>query len=126
MVGTKVLLLVALGAALATGAEATVRHGHAKRVHSRRVVTRAKTPAPRQVRRFVLPPPPPEPVRPPSRLGVVGQKYAAPQTRMSQAGLAWSLTERLSLLLSYERTAYAPTMSRDHDNGVLTGLRLAF
>ena len=58
--------------------------------------------------------------------GVVGQKYAAPQTRMSQAGVLWSLSKHLSLQLSYERTAYAPLMPQDHDNGIVTGLRVGF
>src|SRR5262245_46087153 len=69
--------------------------------------------------------PPPE-ERTPSRLGVVGRKYAAPQTRMTEAGVVWSLSDRLSLHLSYERTAFAPVMSKDHDDGILTGLKVGF
>ena len=57
---------------------------------------------------------------------MAGQKDRAPQTRMSQAGLTWSLSERLLLHLSYERTAFAPTMARDHDDGVMTGVKLRF
>jgi len=64
--------------------------------------------------------------RTPSRLGVVGRKYAAPQTRMTEAGVVWSVSDRLSLHLSYERTAFAPVMSKDHDDGILTGLKLGF
>jgi hypothetical protein len=72
----------------------------------------------------MAPPPPPE--RGTSRLGFAGQKLAARQTRMSQAGLTWSLSDRLTLHLSYERTAYAPIMPQDHDDGILTGLRVGF
>ena len=75
---------------------------------------------------FVVPLPPPPPERTPSRFGVAGQKYAAPQTRMSQASLTWSLSDRLLLHLSYERTAFAPTMERDHDDGILTGVKVRF
>ena len=91
------------------------------------VVARADVPialpAPRE---FVPPPPPPPLAQEPSRLRVAGQKYKAPQTRMSQAGVTWSLTDRVSLQLSYERTAYAPTMARDHDDGIVTGVKLGF
>lgn len=71
-------------------------------------------------------PPPPAPSALPTRLGFAGGKYLAPQTKMSQAGLTWSFTDRLKLHLSYERTAFAPVMSRDHDDGVVTGLKLTF
>jgi hypothetical protein len=60
------------------------------------------------------------------RLGLTGQKYLGPQTRMSQAGITRSLTNRLLLQLMYERTGYAPMMPFDHDNGIMTGINLAF
>jgi hypothetical protein len=91
------------------------------------VVARADVPnALPPPREFVPLPPPPAVDREPSRLGLAGQKYKAPQTRMSQAGVTWSLTNRVSLLLSYERTAYGPTMARDHDDGIVTGVKLGF
>ena len=91
------------------------------------VVARADVPvALPPPREFVPPPPPPPLAHDPSRLGVAGLKYKAPQTRMSQAGVTWSLTDRVSLQLSYERTAYAPTMAKDHDDGILTGVKLGF
>jgi hypothetical protein len=61
-----------------------------------------------------------------SRFSLVGQKYLAPQTRMSEAGVAWSINHRVSLELNYERTGYGPTMSFDHDNGILTALKIGF
>jgi hypothetical protein len=61
-----------------------------------------------------------------SRLGVVGRKYAGPQTRMTEAGVTWAVSDRLSFHLSYERTAFAPVMSKDHDDGILTGLKVGF
>jgi len=95
-------------------------------VEERSVTARAQVPIELPPPRFVLPPEPPAPEQGTSRLGLGGQKQRAPQTRMSQAGVFWSFTDRLALHLSYERTAFAPTMSRDHDDGVLTGLRVRF
>ena len=60
------------------------------------------------------------------RLHLIGQKYLAPQTRMTEAGITWSISRRVSLELSYERTGYAPTMPFDHDNGVMTGVKFGF
>ncbi len=70
------------------------------------------------------PPPPLEPLAP--RLGLVGLKLRAPQTRTSEAGLTWALSDRVTLNLTYERTAYAPLMPHDHDDGILTGVKLGF
>ena len=70
------------------------------------------------------PPPPLEPLAP--RLGLVGLKLRAPQTRTSEAGITWALSDRVTLNLTYERTAYAPMMPHDHDDGILTGLKLGF
>jgi len=92
-----------------------------------RVVASAKVPidipAPRL---FTAAPPPPllDPVAP--RLGFVGRKLQAPQTRMSEAGVTWSVSKHVTLNLSYERTGYAPVMSRDHDDGILTGVKVGF
>jgi hypothetical protein len=74
---------------------------------------------------FLLPPPPPPP-RPFARLQLGGQRFVTPQTRTSQAGLSWELTDRVSLQLDYERTGYAPLMTPDHDDGIVTGVRLRF
>ena len=61
-----------------------------------------------------------------SPLHVEGQKVTAPHFQRSEAGISWSLTDRLTLNLSYERTAYAPLMPRDHDDGIVTGVKLGF
>jgi len=91
-----------------------------------RVVARAEVPidvpAPRAL--TAPPPAPPEPAMP--QLGLVGMKLRGPQTKMTEAGISWSLTDRLTLNLSYERTAYAPLMPRDHDDGIVTGVKLGF
>ena len=79
-------------------------------------------PAPRAL--TAAPPPQPEPLVP--GLAVVGHKLRSPQTKMSEAGLTWSLSNHVTLNLSYERTAYAPLMPRDHDDGIMTGVKLGF
>ena len=79
-------------------------------------------PAPRAL--TAAPPPPLEPLAP--RLGLVGLKLRAPQTRTSEAGITWALSDRVTLNLTYERTAYAPMMPHDHDDGILTGVKLGF
>lgn len=68
-------------------------------------------------------------VRPPAvtrwiRFG--GLKSRAPQLRQSEAGVTLSLTRNVAFQLHYERTALAPTMRRDHDDGILTRLRVSF
>ena len=55
-----------------------------------------------------------------------GLKSRAPQLKRSEAGVTLSLTENVAFQLHYERTALAPTMRHDHDDGVLTRLRISF
>jgi hypothetical protein len=55
-----------------------------------------------------------------------GLKSRAPQLRQSEAGVTLSLTQNVAFQLHYERTALAPTMRRDHDDGILTRLRVSF
>ena len=61
-----------------------------------------------------------------SRLHVGGQKWVAPQLRRSEAGVTWSLSPRVTVEFNYERSALAPTMLHDHDDGFLTRLRIGF
>ena len=61
-----------------------------------------------------------------SPVHVEGLKIAAPHFQRSEAGVAWSLGGGLSLQLHYERGAYAPMMRQDHDDGILTRLKLSF
>ena len=61
-----------------------------------------------------------------SRLHVRGQKWAAPQLQRSEAGLSVTLSPKVTLELNYERTAQAPTMPHDHDDGFLTRLKFGF
>jgi hypothetical protein len=63
---------------------------------------------------------------PPSRLRLRGQKWAGRQLQRSEAGLAWSVSPQVTLELNYERSALAPMMRRDHDDGILTRLKLGF
>jgi len=61
-----------------------------------------------------------------SPLRVEGQKLSAPHFQRSEAGVSWSLGGGLAVQLHYERSAYAPMMHQDHDDGILTRLKLAF
>ena len=61
-----------------------------------------------------------------ARVRIGGQKFIAPQFQRSEAGIGLSLNDRLTLQLNYERGAYAPMMRHDHDDGLLTRLKLAF
>ena len=117
-----VIVFVALGATVAAAGTAT--QGRPRRTPRTTAAQPAAASAPAQA--FVVPPAPAAPAKEPSRFGVEGLKIASPQTRMTQAGVKWSLSNHVSLHLSYERTAYAPLMLRDHDDGILTGLRLGF
>ena len=61
-----------------------------------------------------------------SPVHVEGQKILAPHFQRSEAGLSWSLGGGVVLQLHYERGAYAPMMRQDHDDGILTRLKLSF
>jgi hypothetical protein len=117
MVGKRMVVIAAVGVALAGGSAAGRPRRH--RAPALRLVLPARPP-------FLLPAPPPPPSAAPPRLHLSGQKITTRQTRMAQAGVVWTLSDRLSLQLSYERTGFAPLMPRDHDDGVLTGVKLGF
>jgi hypothetical protein len=59
-------------------------------------------------------------------LGLVGRRLRGPQTGMSEAGITFAFGKRVTLDLSYERTSYAPLMPHDHDDGILTALKIGF
>ena len=65
----------------------------------------------------------PQPV-PRVRLG--GQKYVGRQLQRSEAGLSWTLGSKVTLELNYARSALAPMMPHDHEDGILTRLKLGF
>jgi len=69
---------------------------------------------------------PPPPAPPSSRVRLRGQKWAAPRFQRSEAGVAWSVRPGVTLELNYERSALGPTMRHDHDDGILTRLKLGF
>jgi hypothetical protein len=69
---------------------------------------------------------PPAPVQPARRFSLKGQKYNAPFSKRTEAGVEWAFDSHVSIQLNYERTAQAPTMSFDHDDGILTRLRVGF
>jgi hypothetical protein len=71
--------------------------------------------------------PPPAPVRPVSSFSLKGQKYSdAPFAKRTEAGVQWAVDPHVSIEFNYERTAQAPLMPFDHDDGFLTRLRVGF
>jgi hypothetical protein len=74
----------------------------------------------------VLLAPRPAPPVPARRLSLKGQKYGAPFSKRTEAGVELSLDSHVSIQLNYERTAQAPMMPFDHDDGILTRLRVGF
>ena len=70
--------------------------------------------------------PPPPPASSPSRVRLEGRKVVAPQLQRSEAGVVWSLGSKLTLELNYQRTALAPLMPHDHEDGIATQLKLGF
>ena len=64
--------------------------------------------------------------RPTSWFRFGGQKLRGPQLERSEAGVTLSLFPSVAVQLHYERTARSPLMRGDHDDGVLTRLRLRF
>jgi hypothetical protein len=87
---------------------------------SRREITASGLPG-------VLHAPPSAPARPAGRLSLKGQKYGgAPFGKRTEAGVDLALDSHVSIQLNYERTAQAPMMPFDHDDGILTRLRVGF
>jgi hypothetical protein len=70
--------------------------------------------------------PPPPPVKTASRLRLGGQKFAAPSGKRTEAGVTWALDSHVSVQLNYQRTSEPPMMAFDHDDGILTRLRVGF
>jgi hypothetical protein len=73
------------------------------------------------------------PVEPPPversqrKVALKGDKYGAGGAdKRTEAGLEWALDSRVSLQLNYERTSQSPMMPFDHDNGILTRVRIGF
>ncbi len=69
---------------------------------------------------------PAAPAAAPSTLRLRGQKLGLPQFQRTEAGLAWTLQPWVTLELNYERSPLGPTMRHDHDDGILTRLKLGF
>ena len=55
-----------------------------------------------------------------------GGKIRTPYLQRSEAGVLLPLGSQVALQLHYERTALAPLMHADHDDGVMARLRLGF
>jgi len=54
------------------------------------------------------------------------ERWVTPQLRRSEAGIAWSLSPKVTVELNYERSALPAMMPHDHDDGFLTRLNIGF
>ena len=71
-------------------------------------------------------PPPAESDAAPSRVHLRGGKVLARPLQRSEAGLSYSLSEKVAVELNYARNAFPPMFQNDHDDGILTRLRFGF
>jgi hypothetical protein len=62
----------------------------------------------------------------PPRLVLTSEQSSEPGVQRAETGVSWSLGDHVAVQVSYERTARAPLKRGDHDDGVLTRLRLGF
>jgi hypothetical protein len=70
---------------------------------------------------------PPPVARAQRKVLLKGDKYGAGGAdKRTEAGVEWALDSRVSLQLNYERTSQSPMMPFDHDNGILTRVRIGF
>jgi len=70
---------------------------------------------------------PPPVARTSRKVLLKGDKYGAGGAdKRTEAGVEWALDSRVSLQLNYERTSQSPMMPFDHDNGILTRVRIGF
>jgi hypothetical protein len=70
---------------------------------------------------------PPPVARAQRKVALKGGKYGAGGAdKRTEAGVEWALDSRVSLQLNYERTSQSPMMPFDHDNGILTRVRIGF
>ncbi len=105
-------LIMVAGATLAAGA---IRATAA----SLPVVASAETSTPRAMERPSSPPTV-------SSVRFASERWGTPQLRRSEAGIAWSLSPKVTVQLNYERSALPPMMPHDHDDGFLTRLNIDF
>jgi len=64
--------------------------------------------------------------QPPARLVLTGEHTSAPGLQRAETGLTWAIGVHVAVQLSYARTATAPPMRGDHEDGVVTRVRLGF
>ena len=62
-----------------------------------------------------------------SPLRLKGDKYGSARFgKRTEAGVEWTLDSRVSIQLNYERTSQSPMSRFDHDDGILTRVRIGF
>src|SRR5207244_8581160 len=75
-------------------------------------------------------PVPPAPLSRPAvqarRVSFATRKISTPEGQTAEAGVAYPLSDRIAVQLSYERDAFGRAMPRDPENGVVATMTLAF
>src|SRR5207253_9285867 len=73
---------------------------------------------------------PPAPLSRPAvqarRVSFATRKISTPEGQTAEAGVAYPLSDRIAVQLSYERDAFGRAMPRDPENGVVAAMTLAF
>jgi hypothetical protein len=74
-----------------------------------------------------MPPPPPlsQPAQTPA-LSFSSRRLPTPQGHSSEAGVAYPLSERIAILMSYQRDGFGSTVPREAENAVVTSVKLGF
>jgi transglycosylase-like protein with SLT domain len=74
--------------------------------------------------------PPPAPLSPPvgqaRRVRVATRRFSTPEGQTAEAGVAYPLSDRITVQVSHERDAAGRAMPRDPDNGVVACMKLGF
>jgi transglycosylase-like protein with SLT domain len=73
--------------------------------------------------------PPPPPLSPPAQtpaLSFSSRRLPTPQGHSSEAGVAYPLSERIAILMSYQRDGFGSTVPREAENAVVTSVKLGF
>src|SRR5437870_1894092 len=73
---------------------------------------------------------PPAPLSPPAvqaqRVSFATRKISTPEGQTAEAGVAYPLSDRIAVQLSYERDAFGRAMPRDPENGAVATMTLGF
>ena len=73
----------------------------------------------------VLPPTLPQ-AQPSRRLSFSARRVPTPQGHASEAGVAYPLSERIAIQMTYQRDGFGRTVPRETENGLVTSVKVGF